>query len=868
MNKYILLTFGLTSMLQAKDMSHLTYQKDIVPILDNYCYKCHDSLDEKGGIDFELFEDDPQIAQNIEIWKKAIEQVHTGEMPTKKPFPTEAERQILVDWLDYQLKNIDWNKYKNAGNVNIPRLTKEEYRYTIQDLFAWDYDASKKFNEDAIGESGFNNDRDGLFLSATQMDKYFVAAEDLVNKYFPSKKVKPLSMSKKANTLFNTDESTKSDDLGYFIYRDQDTLYYYQTIETSGVYELSIDAHGYRPNNTTMVAIKVLVDNQLIGSTWLKSRNEFSGDYKILLYLEEGNRQISFNAIPSKVPQELAKASPTGDIYQPKQMYPKPTLGSVAMRISELKIEGPLYKYPEGSLLASTMPTRGRGKSPKVDKSKTKKAAKEKSVKDKNISDVAVVAATDTSGSAAPVLNPKKGPGGVEWIHRAQYLKLPDKPDYAKLNIAKPSTNVSPRQAAEIIVKNLASRAYRRPVKDLELSKLLQIYDSEYKLRKSYIEGLKGAFIAVLVSPQFLYRIESSREGLQKMGDYKLASRLSYFLWMSLPDDELMNLASKGKLSDPQVMESQLKRMLQDPKAKRFTSLFSSQWLTLTSLGRSRTPDAKKYKQFTPELMDDMVAETENFISAILIENKSILDILDSDYTYMNEDLAKFYKVKGVVGDEFRRVQIKDKNRGGVLGMAAVLTATSQPLRTSPVDRGLWVLERLLGKHLPEPPANIPPLPEGAGVGKAKLTLRQELEKHRDDPNCRSCHDKIDPIGFGLENFDPIGNYRKKNGKNTIDSNGVLPSGEAFSNPHELRKILVKRKASFARTFSERMLSFALGRQLQYFDEPVIMKLTETLLENDMKPQPMLLEIIKSYPFTHKESEELKEDKNLVKSFK
>jgi hypothetical protein len=365
--------------------------------------------------------------------------------------------------------------------------------------------------------------------------------------------------------------------------------------------------------------------------------------------------------------------------------------------------------------------------------------------------------------------------------------------------------------------------------------------------------ALKLPLKAVLISPHFLFLVEPEpdKDGVYELPDYPLASRLSYFLWASMPDDELLLMAAEGKLRDGGILREQVRRMLRDPRSRGLAENFTPQWLGLGALGETVRPDPQRFPEFDDALADAMRQEPICFFDDLIREGRSLLELLDADYTFANERLARHYGIEGVRGTAMRRVPLADKNRGGVLGMAGMLTVTSFPLRTSPVLRGKWVLEDLLGSRVPPPPPNAGELPKDDRNAKG-LSFRKQLELHRSRSECASCHQRMDPLGFGLENFDPIGRFRTEQAGQPIDAVGELPSGEKFNGPRELRAVLLKQKTEFLRNLARKMLGYALGRQLYRFDQCVIDDSLKAL-EADGYKAPILLErIALSYPFRHR----------------
>lgn len=424
-----------------------------------------------------------------------------------------------------------------------------------------------------------------------------------------------------------------------------------------------------------------------------------------------------------------------------------------------------------------------------------------------------------------------------------------------KLITAVPSKKLPAREAARTVLGDFVQRAWRRPVTDEEIDKLLGVFNQAYKRREGYEASLKFAFKAALISPNFLFLAEPEppQPGNYELGDFPLASRLSYFLWASMPDDELFVLAFQGKLRDTDVLQNQIKRMLRDPKARALGEQFALQWMGITQLGETVKPDAKRFPEFDDALAKTMRAEAANYFNYIIAEDRSLLELIDARYTFVNEKLAAIYGIDGVAGPELRKVEFADENRGGVLGMAAVLTMTSHPLRTSPVLRGKWVLEQLLGDRVPPPPPNVAQLPEDDHQPDG-LTFRQRMEAHRKNPDCASCHQRMDPIGFGLENFDPIGRWRTAQAGQPVDASGELPSGDKFNGPKELKGIILAHKEQFAQNISRKMTGYALGRSLTQYDDCVIKNCVEALKDSGYKPSALITQIVLSYPFRHRYS--------------
>ena len=425
-----------------------------------------------------------------------------------------------------------------------------------------------------------------------------------------------------------------------------------------------------------------------------------------------------------------------------------------------------------------------------------------------------------------------------------------------KLFFEELSKNADHREKARGVARSLARGAYRRPPTEEELDVLVDVYDLACNNELNHTEALGLMLKAVLVSPQFLFitpaAVPKSKESIVLLDDYQLASRLSYFLWSAPPDAALAALANKGKLHQPEILRGQVSRLLKDERSRALFDGFGSQWLRVNDLDE-RVFDPKTFPEMTPALRVSMMEEARLFFQSILLENQRVARLVDSDYTFVNESLAKVYGIKqSVLGPKMQRVKLTNPNRGGILGMSATLASTSFPNRTSPVIRGVWVLEQILGERVPPPPPDIPELEEQPRNEVEGLTLRQRTELHQSEATCRNCHKVLDPIGFGLENFDAIGRWREKNDEGlAIDSAGKLPSGESFSSPAELKGLLAKREADIARNLAERLMSYALGRQLEGYDDVVIDQLMVKIAKNQYLVRDIITEVVTSYLFTH-----------------
>jgi len=419
-----------------------------------------------------------------------------------------------------------------------------------------------------------------------------------------------------------------------------------------------------------------------------------------------------------------------------------------------------------------------------------------------------------------------------------------------RLVVVQPGNGVSKREAAQQVITRFATRAYRRPVQPAEVQRLLALYDMAEQSGEPFEKGIQLALTAVLVSPHFLFKVELDRpaqrpDGSYLISEFELATRLSYFLWSSMPDDELFGLAEQGRLR--KELEAQVKRMLLDPKSSALVENFAGQWLQLRSL-KTIQPDPDLFPEFDEALRSAMIRETELFFQEIVKEDRSVLEFLDADYTFVNERLARHYGLRGVRGSQFRKVALSGEQRGGLLTQASILTVTSNPTRTSPVKRGKWILENILNTPPPPPPPDAGELSEDKEV-VLKGSLRQRMEQHRSNPTCASCHQRMDPIGFAFENYDAIGTWRTRDGNFEIDPSGVLPSGERFANPKELKRILLARDDLFRKCLADRLLTYALGRGLESYDKCAVDDIASAVAKDGNRFGRLVLEIARSEPF-------------------
>jgi mono/diheme cytochrome c family protein len=426
-----------------------------------------------------------------------------------------------------------------------------------------------------------------------------------------------------------------------------------------------------------------------------------------------------------------------------------------------------------------------------------------------------------------------------------------DTPSRRQIFVCRPTTAAEEVPCAKKILTALGRRAYRKPVSDGEMERLLGFYQ-QGRNQGSFDQGIESALRFMLTDPKFVFRFERDPASVAAgaayhVSDLELASRLSFFLWSSIPDDQLLTVAAQGKLHDPATLEGQVRRMLADPRSEALVSNFAGQWLYLRNV-HGANPNVEEFPDFDDNLREGFRKETDLFFDSIIHEDRSVLDLLNANYTFVNERLARHYGIPDIYGSRFRRVTITDDARRGLLGQGSFLLVTSYATRTSPVLRGKWILENVLGTPVPPPPPNVPALKENA-PGAKPLTVRARLEEHRKNPACAVCHKIMDPVGFSLENFDAVGQWRDVDSGNPIDASGVLVDGTKVDGPVALRKAILSHPDIFAATMTEKMLTYALGRGVDYYDMPVVRQIVRQMAKNDYHFSSLVLGIVNSAPF-------------------
>jgi hypothetical protein len=795
------------------------YRKTVEPILDQFCFGCHGTGSSKGGVVFD--QDEPAVLmENRELWSKALKMLRAGLMPPKgKSRPSAEQVETVENWIKGASFRID-PKNPDPGRVTVRRLNRTEYRNTIRDLIGVNYDTDAEFPPDDTGH-GFDNIGDVLTLSPLLLEKYLAAARSIVSRTVP-KAPKTVAENRVPGRRFRAaDEAAEAGAEGplSLSYYKEATVSNTYNVEHVGRYQLALDLTGSER----------YVDGVF---DYNKCRLVFKADGKVIFdkeYSRQGGRRFHYEfdlnqdwqAGPHELTFELQPLTPTE-----KQVR------SLTMRIDAVTVRGPLEKEC--------------------------------------------------------------------WVPPPNYATYFPKPV--------PEGLAGKREYARELLKGFATKAFRRPVEEETLDRLEALAESVYtQPGRTFESGIAQAMTAVLASPRFLFREEGFELGpptstYPLLDEYALASRLSYFLWSSMPDEELFRLAGEHKLRVS--LNAQVNRMLADPRSSELVRHFIGQWLSARDIetveinaraviARDNVPDPKaqqrqarfrelvrkppeslteeekkelgelrgtvfgnfrRFAQFdlTSDLRKAMRRETEMLFEHVVRKDRSLLELIDSKYTFLNERLAKHYGIDNVTGDEMRLVTLPmDSPRGGVLTQGTVLVTTSNPDRTSPVKRGLFILDNLLGIPPAPPPPDIPALEEAAAKAGGKTpTLRETLQLHRSQSLCSSCHNRMDPLGLALENFNALGRWRDKERDQPIDAAGQLITGESFTSVRELKRILVTdHRRDFYRCLTEKFLTYALGRGLEYYDVQAVDEIVGRLEKENGRASALLMGVIESTPF-------------------
>jgi hypothetical protein len=809
--------------LRAQEMSAADFNQKVRPVLEEYCYDCHGNGENHGGVALDAFNSSTNFVDGRDVWWRVLKNLRAGLMPPakRKSRPTEEQKELVENWIKNAVFEVD-PLNPDPGRVTIRRLNRVEYQNTIRDLLGVDFDTQDEFPSDDTG-FGFDNIGDVLTISPMLLEKYLVAAEKIVEQAVPVVSgVMPEHVISGSQFRSGTDDN--SPDSGIKSYGPLSLSYYSPAFVTNvfnvphaGQYQLDLDLMvNERFVDDVFDYNKCQFIFRVDGKELLKKEFSWEDDKSYHFNYDQnwtaGNHQMDFELQPLTPGLEQVR--------------------TLSMQIKSVTVGGPMAKE--------------------------------------------------------------------FWVKPENYAKFFPKDV--------PETAVGRRDYARELLGDFASRAFRRPVDTETTDRLVKLAESIYdQPGKTFEAGVAQAMVAVLASPRFIFREEDIEPdaGAQPyafVDEYALASRLSYFLWSSMPDEELFQQAAAGTLR--KNLSSEVARMLADKRSNALEKNFVGQWLQVRDietvpidarsvLAREQKPDPKKEAQLkrlqelrdkpddalTPAEKDELATlrtefiktrrqqpradltyeirramqqETESVFAYVLHDDRNLLELLDSDYTFLNERLARFYGITNVIGPEMRLVTLPpDSPRGGILTEGTVLAVTSNPTRTSPVKRGKFILDNILGIPPLPPPPNIPPLEDAIkGLTNHVPTLRETLAVHRENPLCASCHDQMDPLGLALENFNAMGMWRAQEFDEPIDVSGKLVTGESFTNVQELKQILVKDHAEdFYRTLTEKLLTYALGRGLDYYDVETVDQIVASVEKSGGKPSALIAGIIESAPF-------------------
>jgi len=765
-------------------------------VVQGYCFGCHNSKARTGGLALDSLSPD-HIAQDAKTWEAAIRKLRGGLMPppgAKRPDGQSVTQ--LISWLEKQIDTAVVDS--PAGRVSLRRLNRREYAYVMRDLLGIEIDAGKLLPIDDR-KGNFDNNAAGLQVSPAFVDQYVSAAREIARQALGDAEAPPVTTT----------------------YGDVENMV------------ISLPPKGAPGTGRQQHHIEGMPLGTRGGFS-VKHNFPVDGEYELsigdmALAREVPRMEFENTVIALLDGKEIYRTNIGGEAdHKAIDQRLDPAVEEINGRLKKIHFKATAGQHE----LTVTFLQRSYAES------------------DERIRTTALE-------------------GGQERIQAAHALQIrgplivtamSDSISRKKIFICRPQRTADETACARKIVGNLARRAFRRPVTDEDLNPLMGFYKAGYA-DGGFERGVRDAVTAVLASPHFLYRAESgnSLSGARTLSDLELASRLSFFLWSSVPDEELLDLATQARLSRPDVFSKQVRRMIADPRAKSLIDDFAFQWLNVAKLDEI-TPDSRLFPQASG-LLDPrglFKEELRLFIDSVLRSDRNVTELLTADYTFLNERLAMHYGIENVKGSQFRRVTLETTTRYGLLGKGAILNLTANPNRTSPVLRGAWILDRLLGTPPAPPPPNVEALTENR-PGQPAKTVRERIEQHRSKPTCMGCHGVMDPLGFALENFDTVGQYRTNDTQalTPIDPSGVLPDGTPIKGPEDLRRALVARPDQFVQALTENLLTYALGRSIDYRDMPAVRKMVRGSAADNYRFESIVLGIVSSDAFRKREAPEV-----------
>ena len=769
-------------------------------VLDRYCITCHNDRLRTGGLTLDAASvDASDPSRHADVWERVIQKLRTGAMPPPgRPRPDEATYDAVASRLEADIDRAAAANPDPGRTSTVHRLNRTEYRNAIRDLLALDLDVTPLLPGDETSDTGFDNNADVLSISTAQLERYLSAAR---------------TITRLATGLTPTGPGFETFDVPLLLLQDERQSEHMPLGSRGGVavpyhfpvdgdYLIKIELRSNWQDYILGMGSAHLLDVRIDGE--LVERLTVGGD------APGRPAPVTFTIAERGDPEweaYLQSADERLEVRVPVEAGPRTVSVSFVRNLWEP--EGILKPRQAGEVLSNDEVYHGN----------------------------AAVSAVAIGGPYAVT-----GPG--------------DTPSRRAVFTCRPQTAAFEveRACAAEIVSRMARLAYRRPVTPDDLDTLLGFFDSGRQDGGSFDAGIQLALERMLVDPDFLLRMERDPAGAApgepyRLSDVEVASRLSFFLWGSIPDEPLLDAAEQGGLTDPDVLEAQVRRMLADPRARSLIDDFAMQWLHLRNL-EDVTGDPVPFPDFDDNLVEAFRHETTLFLASTVREDRSVLDLLDADYTFVNERLARHYGIPGIYGSRFRRVTLPDREqRGGLLGQGGLLALTSYPTRTSPVLRGKWLLDTILGAPPPSPPADVPALPE-RGEGGRTATVRERLERHRQAPACATCHASIDPPGFALEQFDGLGAWRTADEfGNPVDATATMPNGRTVAGMAGLRALLLERPEQFAGTVTEKLLSYALGRGIEHVDRPTVRAVVRDAAADDYRWSALIAGVVRSPAF-------------------
>jgi mono/diheme cytochrome c family protein len=772
-------------------------------ILDKYCVTCHNARTKTAGLLLDTLDPD-NVGANAEQWEKVASKLRTREMPPPGlPRPDQVTYDAVATLLENNLDAFG-AAHPNPGRVAVHRLNRAEYTNAVRDLLGLQVDGGSLPMTDEPDQHGFDNIANLLSVSTARLERYMSAARRISRLAVADPTINPVVETYSVPAGFVQDDRTSEDlpfgsqggvAIDHFFPVDGD--YNIKVLLKRQVY-LYIMGMG-EPHQLDIRVDGVLAKRISIGGEGkgMTAPEGFAGNtqgdpgWEVYMHTADAHLEVR---VPVKTGVRKIGVSFVRQYWKPEGIAQPPQTGYAVVT------NDVYYGNPSVESVMIDGPYNAAGKNDRIDMSSRGRI---------------FVCRPGESGGQSPPANTEE-------------------------------------PCARQILTTLATRAYRRPLTEEDTETLVEFYKAG-RAAGTFSDGIQRGLERILASPSFLFRIERGPANLAagstyRLGDLELASRMSFFIWSSIPDEELLNLAVLGRLKDPAVVEQQVKRMLADPRSDALVDNFANQWLKLGKIVAVK-PDEYEFPEFDENLRGAIQEETKRFIAGQLHEDRSVTDLLSADYTFVNDRLARHYGIPNIYGSQFRKATFKDGIRGGLLGQASILTATSYPNRTSPVVRGRWLLENMLGAPPPPPPPDVPALKESGAEGQPK-SVRERMEGHRKNPTCAACHVRMDPLGFSLENFDGLGKWRTMSDGVPIDASASLPDGTRFEGVLGLRKLLLAHRADFVRTLTEKMLAYAIGRSVEYYDLPAVRQVTRSAAPSDYRWSAVILGIVRSTPFT------------------